>query len=207
MAAEHFRRETGGEVGGFDYFITGNYFDEDGWRDLSPTRVYQGFGRSVGRTTRPTSISSYTYADTRLIGNGAVPQSLLDLRREAIYSAPDLTHNLLHFVNLNGTHFLTDSLLLSGNVYHRRLVTVRQQWRCQRRQLSVRGLSGSRDRLLGRAGVVGRQCVLLQRDQSCLAPDAEHHGSRPATDSLARSLRGNESGGRGRQLWIDSTDD
>jgi outer membrane cobalamin receptor len=32
--------ETGGEKGNFDYFFTGNYFDETGWRDLSPSKLY-----------------------------------------------------------------------------------------------------------------------------------------------------------------------
>src|ERR1700723_576143 len=65
---------------------------------------------------------SYTYADTNLFGNGATPVSLLDYRREASYT-PDFTQNILNFVNLTATQFLTDRLLLSGNAYYRRLVT------------------------------------------------------------------------------------
>jgi hypothetical protein len=42
-----FEAETGGAIGNFDYFFTGNYFDEDGWRDLSPTKLYQGFGKDT----------------------------------------------------------------------------------------------------------------------------------------------------------------
>jgi outer membrane receptor protein involved in Fe transport len=117
-----FEAETGGEVGRFDYFLTGNYFDETGWRDLSSTRVYQGFGK-VGWQDDKTDIDlSYTYADTRLFGNGAAPLSLLAFRREASYT-PDFTQNLLNFVNLTGTRFLTGHLLLSANVYYRRLIT------------------------------------------------------------------------------------
>ena len=117
-----FEGETGGEFGNFDYFLTGNYFDETGWRDNSPSRVYQGFGK-VGWQNDKTDIDlSYTYADTSLYGNGAVPASMLDFRREASYT-PDFTANLLSFVNLTGTQFLTDKLLLSGNVYYRHLVT------------------------------------------------------------------------------------
>jgi outer membrane receptor protein involved in Fe transport len=118
-----FQAETGGEFGHFDYFLTGNYFDENGWRDLSPTHVYQAFGK-VGWQNEKTDIDlSYTYADSSLIGNGATPQSMLDFRRESIFSAPDFTHNLLNFVNLNGTQFLADTLLLSGNAYFRQLIT------------------------------------------------------------------------------------
>jgi outer membrane receptor protein involved in Fe transport len=117
-----FEGETGGELGDFDYFLTGNYFDETGWRDNSPTRVYQGFGK-VGWQNDKTDIDlSYTYADTSLWGNGAIPVSMLDYRREASYT-PDFTANLLNFVNLTGTQFLTDKLLLSGNAYYRHLST------------------------------------------------------------------------------------
>jgi outer membrane receptor protein involved in Fe transport len=117
-----FEGETGGEFGNFDYFFAGNYFDETGWRDRSPTRVYQGFGK-VGWQNDKTDIDlSYTYADTSLWGNGATPESMLDYRREASYT-PDFTANLLNFVNLTGTQFLTDKLLLSGNAYYRHLST------------------------------------------------------------------------------------
>jgi len=117
-----FEGATGGEFGNFDYFLAGNYFDETGWRDNSPTRVYQGFGK-VGWQNDKTDIDlSYTYADTSLYGNGATPVSMLDYRRAASYT-PDFTANLLRFVNLTGTQFLTDKLLLSGNVYYRHLMT------------------------------------------------------------------------------------
>jgi outer membrane receptor protein involved in Fe transport len=117
-----FEATTGGAVGNFDYFLTGSYFDETGWRDMSPTRVYQGFGK-VGWQTDKTDVDlSYTYADTSLYGNGATPESMLDYRREASYT-PDFTANHLSFVNLTGSQFLTDKLLLSGNAYYRQLAT------------------------------------------------------------------------------------
>ena len=117
-----FEGTSGGELGNFDYFLTGSYFDETGWRDFSPTRVWQAFGK-VGWQNEQTDLDlSYTYADTSLYGNGAVPQSMLDYRRETSYT-PDFTGNLLHFVNLTGTQFLSPKLLLSGNLYYRHLVT------------------------------------------------------------------------------------
>ena len=114
--------QTGGESGNFDYFFSGDYFHDDGWRDHSPTRVYQGFGK-VGWQTEKTDVDlSYTYADTRLFGNGAAPASMLDYRRETSYT-PDFTANLFNFVNLTATQFLSANLLLSGNVYYRHLRT------------------------------------------------------------------------------------
>jgi outer membrane receptor protein involved in Fe transport len=114
---------TGGAFGNFDYFLAGNYFDEDGWRDLSPSKVKQVFGK-FGWETETTDLDiSYTWADTSLIGNGATPQSLLAYRRQAIYTAPDLTANRVNFVNATGSHFLRSDLLVSGNAYYRHLVT------------------------------------------------------------------------------------
>ena len=115
--------ETGGEFGHFDYFLTADYFDENGWRDLSPTRVYQVFAKAGWSNDKTDFDLSYTYADSSLIGNGSTPQSLLDHRYASIYSAPDFTHNLLDLINANATQYLSESLLLSGNAYFRQLVT------------------------------------------------------------------------------------
>ena len=117
-----FEGETGGELGNFDYFLTASFFDESGWRDRSPSRLWQGFGKAGWQNDRSDVDLSYSYADTSLYGNGAIPQSMLAYRRQASYT-PDLAANLLHFVNLTGTQFLGEKLLVSGNVYYRRLTT------------------------------------------------------------------------------------
>ena len=114
--------QSGGESGNFDYFVSGEYFDENGWRDFSPTRVVQGFGKVGWQNENSDLDLSYTYADTSLYGNGAVPENMLDVRRAASYT-PDYTRNLLSFANLTGTQFLTQRLLLSGDLYYRRLST------------------------------------------------------------------------------------
>ena len=118
-----FEGQSGGALGGFDYFLAGNTFDEDGWRDLSPSHVRQLFGKTGWQDDKTDLDLSYTWADTRLVGNGTTPQSLLAVRREAVFTAPDATGNHLNFVNLTGSHFLVDQLLLSGNIYYRQLQT------------------------------------------------------------------------------------
>jgi outer membrane receptor protein involved in Fe transport len=118
-----FEAQTGGSSGNFDYFFAGNFFDETGWRDLSPSKVKQGFAK-VGWQDDKTDIDlSYTYADNALTGNGTTPESLLAVRRSSIYTAPDFTENKLNFLNLTGSHFLWSDLLVSGNLYYRHLVT------------------------------------------------------------------------------------
>jgi outer membrane receptor protein involved in Fe transport len=118
-----FQGETGGASGSFDYFLTASYFDEIGWRDFSPSRLWQAFGKAGWQNERTDVDLSYTYADSRLYGNGPTPSSMLDYRREASYTIPDITENLLNFVNLTATQFLTPQLLLSGNAYYRDLIT------------------------------------------------------------------------------------
>jgi outer membrane receptor protein involved in Fe transport len=117
-----FEGETGGALGNFDYFLTGSFFDETGWRQNSPSRVVQAFGK-VGWETEKTDLDlSYAYADTSLWGNGATPESMLGYLYESSYT-PDYTANLMNFVNFTGAQFLSEKLLLSGNVYYRRLST------------------------------------------------------------------------------------
>jgi len=117
-----FQAQTGGEQGPFDYFVAATYFYETGWRDLSTSQVYQLFGK-VGWQTDKTDLDlSYTYADTDLFGNGAIPLSMYDYRPQQSYT-PDITQNLLHFLNLTGTQSLGEHWLLAGNAYYRRLVT------------------------------------------------------------------------------------
>jgi outer membrane receptor protein involved in Fe transport len=117
-----FQAETGGTLGAFDYFLTGNYFYENGWRDVSTTRAIQGFGK-LGWHSAATHIDlTYTYADNFLYGDGATPLSMLYYRRSQTYT-PDYTRNLMNFVNLTGTQSLTGHLLLTGNAYYRYLHT------------------------------------------------------------------------------------
>jgi outer membrane receptor protein involved in Fe transport len=114
--------ETGAAAGHFDYFFTGNYFDENGWRDTSTTRVLQGFGKVGWKTENTTLDLSYTYADNFLYGDGATPLSMLYYRRTQTYT-PDYTQNIMNFVNLTGTQSLTGHLLLTGNAFYRYLHT------------------------------------------------------------------------------------
>jgi outer membrane receptor protein involved in Fe transport len=117
-----FEAQTGGLLGPFDYFLSGNYYDETGWRDFGSSRVWQGFGKAGWQTQMTDLHLSYTYADDFLWGDGATPLSMLSYLREQTYT-PDYTQNLMHFVNLTGTQILGDHLLLSGNAFYRYVST------------------------------------------------------------------------------------
>jgi iron complex outermembrane receptor protein len=108
--------EHGGNRGGFDWYLTFNALDEDGWRDESPSEVRQLFGKIGWENDRTDLDLSYIFADNDLTGN---PESLLARERDAVYTFPDDTDNKLHFLNLRASHAFTDALLLAGNAYYR----------------------------------------------------------------------------------------
>jgi outer membrane receptor protein involved in Fe transport len=104
-----------------DYFIAGNYFDEDGWRDASPSKVKQIFSKLGWQNDTSRLELSYTGADNNMIGNGLIQEELIeDLGRKAINTSPDQTKNTLSFFNLNGSHWLNDATQLTANTYFRK---------------------------------------------------------------------------------------
>jgi outer membrane receptor protein involved in Fe transport len=121
------RKTAAGEFGGVskdgsvDYFIAGNYFDEDGWRDASPSKVKQIFSKLGWQNDTSRLELSYTGADNNMIGNGLVQEDIINyFGRKAINTSPDQTKNTLSFFNLNGSHFINDATQLTANTYYRK---------------------------------------------------------------------------------------
>ena len=87
--------ETGGSTGDLGYFVTAAHFDEDGWRDFSPSEATQLFG-TLGIEAGDARVDvSLTYADTDLIGNGAVPVDLLETTGSPAYEPRGLFRDAL----------------------------------------------------------------------------------------------------------------
>jgi outer membrane receptor protein involved in Fe transport len=102
-----------------DYYFSGTWFEEDGWRDFSPTKVGQAFGK-LGHDDGTTSFDlSLTLADTDLTGNGVAPESMLAQRRSQVFTVPDNTRNEMGMLNLTGSHRLNDQNIISGLAYYR----------------------------------------------------------------------------------------
>ncbi len=114
-----YQAEYGGSKGNFDWYLAGNIFRDNGWRPYSPTDVNQGFGKIGWENDHTDFDLSFTFADNNLQGVGPTPQEQLQQNWNAIYTAPDVTKNTLYFVNLKGSHRITDELQLSGNAYNR----------------------------------------------------------------------------------------
>ena len=91
---------SGGNNQNLSYFLSGNFFAEDGWRDFSPSEVRQLFGNIGWQDNASTLNLSLTLADNELLGNGALPIELLELERSAVFTHPDRTENNMLMANL-----------------------------------------------------------------------------------------------------------
>ncbi|MEX2375597.1 MAG: TonB-dependent receptor [Dehalococcoidia bacterium] len=111
--------ESGGNDGRFGYYVNVSYFEEDGWRDLSDSDALNVFG-SASYREGPTSLDlSFQYGDTDLTGNGASPVGLIEVDRDGIFTAPDITENEMVMFTFNGGHDFTDQISANLNGFYR----------------------------------------------------------------------------------------
>ena len=90
--------EFGAHHGPWAFYVGATRFDEQGWRDHSPSEVTQAVADVGYRQGRLDAGVTVTYADTRLNGNGPAPVELLAADRTAVFTFPDTTENRLAFV-------------------------------------------------------------------------------------------------------------
>ena len=116
-----FEFEAGGadKEKNLDYFVAGNIFKENGWRDHSQSDVKQIFGKVGWQDDKSDLDLSVALADTFLEGTQAVPLSAYN-KPEKAYTYPDSIGNELAMITLKGSHFITDDNLIASNVYYRK---------------------------------------------------------------------------------------
>lgn len=108
-----------GKVGEMGVYVAGTTFHEDGWRDFSSSTVDQFFGK-LSHHNGPLEMDfAWTHADTDLTGNGLLPDSMLQARRESIFTKPDRTQSRLDLLSLNTGYWLDEQSRLSATLYHR----------------------------------------------------------------------------------------
>lgn len=111
--------ESGGHNENLSYFVTGNWFKEEGWRDHSESDAKQLFSSFGWRSADSELELTLSAADTDLNGNGSSPLELLNQDRKDVFTYPDNTENELRMAALSGSHWLSDSVQFSGNAYWR----------------------------------------------------------------------------------------
>jgi outer membrane receptor protein involved in Fe transport len=118
------RREGSVEHGwsnskGLSFYIAGDLFREDGWRQHSPSEVRQIFSKAGWRHGNTAINLSFGYADNWLTGNGLQDARFLAKNWSSVYSIPDITWNRSPSFNLNLRHDFSSKLTLSGNAFFR----------------------------------------------------------------------------------------
>jgi len=103
----------------WNYFLSGNLFNEKGWGKHNASQVRQFFGRLGHKSGQSSMDGSLTLTDNSLEGSQTLPLSYADDIRQA-YTHPDLNRNRLAFLNFKGSHAIGDALIADGNVYYRR---------------------------------------------------------------------------------------
>jgi outer membrane receptor protein involved in Fe transport len=105
-----------------DYYFTGSFFDENGWRKESDSRVGQLFGKLGWHNDKTDLKFTYSYSDSDLNGNGLVPQyQLANNKYSDVFTYPDNTKNKSSLLNLQFSHFFNDKTSLTGNAYYKRI--------------------------------------------------------------------------------------
>lgn len=104
----------------WDYYLNLSHFEEDGWRDLSNSSASNLYGTLGWRNGETTSLDLiYQAGVSDLVGNGALPVGLVAIERDAVFTAPDITENDMHMVNIKASHMLSSAVMISGNIFSR----------------------------------------------------------------------------------------
>ena len=119
------RRQGEAEYGGvlknsgLSYYVAGNLYREDGWREWSPSEVRQAFGKVTWRYGKTTLGLNFGYADNWLTGNGLQDFRFLQKDYRSVYSVPDVTWNHSPSFTVTARHDLNSNVTSSGVVYDR----------------------------------------------------------------------------------------
>lgn len=108
---------------GLSWYLAGNLFFDDGWRQYSPSNVRQFFGKLNWQRGNTNLGLTVGYANNSLIGNGLQDQRLLAQDYTSVYTIPDKTANRAPYLFLNGRHSFSSKVSLSGTAYYRYIRT------------------------------------------------------------------------------------
>jgi outer membrane receptor protein involved in Fe transport len=109
----------GGNNSRWGYFLNLSGFEEDGWRDFSPTDALNAYGALSLRDEKFEWDLFGLWGDTELHGNGASPEELLKINREAVFTHPDITENNLMMLSSRGQWFFANDSSIAVNGFYR----------------------------------------------------------------------------------------
>ncbi len=100
-------------------FAAANIFLEDGWRENSPSRVNQVFGKGSYRGDKLDLNLSTLVVWNDLVGNGLLPSEMYKQDRNGVYTSPDTTDNRLWQFQLSGSYFVNENFTITAQAYRR----------------------------------------------------------------------------------------
>ncbi|WP_327754517.1 TonB-dependent receptor (plasmid) [Sphingobium sp. SJ10-10] len=107
--------------GDFSAFGAFQYRHENGWRDHSPSTLYNGYA-DLGFDTATGGLHlKWVGADTDLTGNGVAPVELLAADRSAVFTWPDNAKARYGRVSLHPWVALSERTRIEGTLYAQRL--------------------------------------------------------------------------------------
>ena len=113
---------SGGVASGpWSAFGAFQYSHDDGWRDFSPSRLYNGYLDLGFDTDRGGLHMKLVGADSDLTGNGVSPVELLAADRRAVFTHPDNSRSRYGRISLHPWVALGDHTRFEGTLYAQRL--------------------------------------------------------------------------------------
>jgi outer membrane receptor protein involved in Fe transport len=106
--------------GNFALYGAGSFFLEDGWRDNSPSRVNQVFGKASYRGEKLDLSLNTLLVKTDLVGNGLIPNEMYAQDHRSVFSSPDSTDNSLVQFQLSSSYFVNDNFSITAQAYKRK---------------------------------------------------------------------------------------
>ncbi|PZU62657.1 MAG: TonB-dependent receptor [Sphingobium sp.] len=107
--------------GNFSAFGAFQYSHDDGWRDHSPSHLYNGYA-DLGFDTETGGLHmKLVGAKTDLTGNGVSPVELLAADRRAVFTWPDNSRSSYGRISLHPWVALSDTTRIEGTLYAQRL--------------------------------------------------------------------------------------
>ena len=113
--------QYGAASGNLGFYVGANAISDDGWRDPSPSRLWRGFADLAWKVATSEVGLSVTVADSELTGNGPAPADLLAVRRQAVFTFPDVTDSRLLAGTLRASFDPAPAVTVSGGGYVRYL--------------------------------------------------------------------------------------
>ncbi|MDP2246820.1 MAG: TonB-dependent receptor, partial [Nitrosomonadales bacterium] len=108
------------DMGNFALFGAGSFFMEDGWRDNSPSKVNQVFGKASYQGEKLDLNFSTLLVKTELVGNGLLPSEMYARDPSSVFTSPDTTDNTLTQFQLSGSYFVNDNFSITAQAYKRK---------------------------------------------------------------------------------------